>query len=97
LNNKLLLCYAADTLNKSVEEINKSLVLHCQTIRTIPLKRTQHKTVDYLEENEMQALLNAVEINSRSGVRHNALLLLLYNLQWLNAFSRAPQLCVVNN
>jgi integrase/recombinase XerD len=121
---KLLLCYAADTLNKSVEdlcveEINESLVLdfldylenkrgcsprtrnarlaairalygfiareepslllHCQTIRTIPLKRTQHKTVDYLEENEMQALLNAVEVNSRSGVRDNALLLLLYN------------------
>jgi site-specific recombinase XerD len=121
---KLLLCYAADTLNKSVEdlcveEIDESLVLdsldhlenrrgctprtrnarlaairalfgfiareepslllHCQTIRTIPLKRTQHKTVDYLEESEMQALLNVVELHSRNGVRDNALLLLLYN------------------
>lgn len=56
-----------------------SLLLHCQTIRTIPLKRTRHKTVDYLEENEMQALLNAVKLNSRNGVRDNALLLLLYN------------------
>jgi integrase/recombinase XerD len=121
---KLLLCSAADTLHKSVEDlcvedINESLVvdfldhlentrdctartrnarlaairaffgfiareepallLHCQMIRTIPLKRTQHKTVDYLEENEMQSLLNAVDLNSRTGVRDEALILLLYN------------------
>ena len=121
---KLLLCYAADTLKRSVEELcveeidesvvldfldhlentrgctprtrnarlaairalfgfiareEPSLLLHCHTIRTIPLKRTQHKTVDYLEENEMQALLNVVELNPRNGVRDNALLLLLYN------------------
>jgi len=121
---KLLLCYTADMLNKSVEELcvedmgesvvldfldhvehtrgcsartrnarlaairalfgfiareEPSLVLHCQSIRTIPLKRTEHKTVDYLEENEMQALLNAVELSSRTGVRDKALLLLLYN------------------
>lgn len=121
---KLLICYAADKLNKSaedlcVEQINESLVLdcldylenkrgctprtrnarlaairalfgfiareepslllHCQAIRIIPLKRTQHKTVGYLEENEMQALFNSVKINSRSGARDNALLLLLYN------------------
>lgn len=56
-----------------------SLLLHAQTIRTIPLKRTEHKTVDYLEEKEMQALLNAVDIDSRTGVRDKALLLLLYN------------------
>lgn len=56
-----------------------SLVLHCQKIRTIPLKCTQHNTVDYLEESEMQALLNAVELSSRTGVRDKALLLLLYN------------------
>jgi site-specific recombinase XerD len=121
---KLLLCYASDTLNKSVEELciedingslvvdfldhvehtrgcsartrnarlaairalfgfiareQPSLVLHCQRIRTIPLKRTQHKTVGYLEENEMQELLNAVDLSSRTGVRDKALVLLLYN------------------
>jgi len=121
---KLLLCYASDTLNKSVEELcvedidqslvldfldhventrmctartrnarlaairalfsfiareEPSLLLHSQMIRNIPLKRTQHKTVDYLEENEMQALLNSVDLNSRTGVRDKALLLLLYN------------------
>ena len=56
-----------------------ALLLHSQTIRTIPLKRTEHKTVDYLEEKEMQALLNAVDLHSRTGVRDKALLLLLYN------------------
>jgi len=121
---KLLLCYAADRLNKSVEELaveqideplvldfldhletsrgctprtrnarlaairalfgfiareEPSLLLHCQTIRTIPLKRTQNITIGYLEENEVQSLFNTVEINSSKGVRDNALLLLLYN------------------
>jgi len=56
-----------------------TLLLHAQTIRTIPLKRTEHKTVDYLEEKEMQALLNAVALDSRTGIRDKALLLLLYN------------------
>ena len=56
-----------------------SLLLHCQRIRTIPIKRTQHKILDYLEEIEMQALLDSVELNSRTGVRDKALLLLLYN------------------
>ena len=56
-----------------------TLLLLAQTIRTIPLKRTEHKTVDYLEDKEMQALLNAVDLHSRTGVRDKALLLLLYN------------------
>jgi integrase/recombinase XerD len=55
------------------------LLLQCQRIRTIPLKRTQHKTVEYLEEGEMQALLDAVNVNARTAVRDKALLLLLYN------------------
>lgn len=121
---KLLLCYAADTLKKSVDELNieaideplvlafldqlesargctprtrnarlaairvffafiareePALSLQCQRIRTIPLKRSEHKTVVYLEEQEMQALLDAVDINSRTGSRDRALLLLLYN------------------
>ncbi len=121
---KLLLCYAADSLSKSVdqllvEDITESRVLafldhleqrrgstqrtrnarlaairslfafiarqqpillvQCQQIRTIPLKRTQHKTIGYLEEKEIQALLDAVDVNSRTGIRDRALLLLLYN------------------
>jgi site-specific recombinase XerD len=56
-----------------------SLLPHSQTIQNIPLKRTEYKTVGYLEEKEMQALLNAVDLTSRTGVRDKALLLLLYN------------------
>lgn len=56
-----------------------TLLLLAQTIRTIPLKRTEHKTVAYLEDKEMQALLNALHLDSRTGVRDKALLLLLYN------------------
>lgn len=55
------------------------LVLQSQQIRAIPLKRTEHKVVAYLEENEMQALFDAVDINSRTGIRDRALLILLYN------------------
>ena len=56
-----------------------ALLQQCQKIRVIPLKRTQYKTVDYLEEKEMQAMLDAVDIDSRTGIRDRALLLLLYN------------------
>jgi len=55
------------------------LLVHCGQIRAIPLKRAEHKTVDYLEEKEMQAVLNAVDVNSRTGIRDRALLMLLYN------------------
>jgi len=121
---KLLLCYAADTLARSVDRLavqditekvviafldhveqqrkcspntrnarlaaigslfafiareEPALLQQCQRIRAIPLKRTQHQTVDYLEEKEMQAILDAVDSNSRTGIRDRALLLLLYN------------------
>lgn len=55
------------------------LIVHCGQIRAIPLKRAEHKIVDYLEEKEMQAILNAIDINSRTGVRDKALLMLMYN------------------
>ena len=121
---KLLLCYAADTLHRSVDEFTveaidaplvrdfldyvehergccpgtrnarlaairslfafiareqPELIQHCQQVRAIPLKRTTQKSVQYLEEGEMQAVLAAVEIGSRTGVRDQALLLMLYN------------------
>ncbi len=56
-----------------------ALLQQCQKIRAIPLKRIHHQTVDYLEEKEMQAILNAVDNKSRTGIRDKALLLLLYN------------------
>jgi len=56
-----------------------SLLLHCQTVRAIPVKRTEHKMGDHLEEKEMQGVLDGVDINSRTGIRDQALLLILYN------------------
>lgn len=55
------------------------LLVHCAQIRAIPLKRAEHKTVDYLNEKQMQALLDNVDVNSRTGMRDKALLMLLYN------------------
>jgi len=55
------------------------LLVHCAQIRAIPIKRAEHKTIDYLKEKEMQAVLNAVDVNSRTGLRDKALLMLLYN------------------
>ena len=55
------------------------LALQGQQIRSIPLKRTEHRTIEYLEEKEMQAVLDAADVKSRTGLRDRALLLLLYN------------------
>lgn len=121
---KLLLCYVADAIQKSVDSLtveditekavvgfldyleqergcgastrnarlsairslfafiareDPELVLQAQQIRTIASKRTKHKTIEYLEEKEMQSVLDAVDINSRTGLRDRALLLLTYN------------------
>ena len=40
------------------------LLLHCQKIRSIPLKRTEHKSICYLENDELKAVLDSVDINS---------------------------------
>ena len=58
---------------------NPLLLPQCQAIRAIPLKRHEHKTMTYLEENETQAVLDAVAGTARTGVRDQALLLVLYN------------------
>jgi len=55
------------------------LLVQCQQVRAIPLKRTDHKIIDYLEEKELQAVLDSIDINSRTGVRDRALFMLLYN------------------
>ena len=58
---------------------NPEFVLQSQQIRSISRKRTEHKTIEYLEEKEMQAVLNSVNIKSRTGLRDQAILLLAYN------------------
>ncbi|MDP6502995.1 MAG: tyrosine-type recombinase/integrase [Planctomycetota bacterium] len=56
-----------------------SLMLQCQRIRAIPNKRTEHKTIEHMEENETKAFLDSVSPDERNGIRDQALLLLLYN------------------
>jgi len=56
-----------------------ALLAECRRVREIPKKRTEHKQIGYLEEPEMQAILDAVEHAAVIGVRDSALLMLLYN------------------
>ena len=51
----------------------------CQVILAIPFKRADQRTVEYLEHNEMQALLAAPERSTPAGRRDHALLLTMYN------------------
>ena len=70
---------AVSSLFRFIAREEPAVLPQCQAIRAIPSKRTVHKTVDYLEEKEMQALLDAVNPGLRNGIRDKALLLLLYN------------------
>ena len=51
----------------------------CQRICEIPAKRTDHKTIEYLEDEEMKTVLESVDQRSRNGLRDFALLLFFYN------------------
>lgn len=55
------------------------MLAQCRQIRAFPLKRTGQVSIDYLEETELQALMDATDLNTRTGVRDPALLLLLNN------------------
>ncbi len=56
-----------------------TLLERCHRICEIPLKRTKHKTVVYLEDKETSALLESVDQTSRNGLRDYALLMFFYN------------------
>lgn len=56
-----------------------SLLEQCRKIRDIPCKRVEHKTAEYFDEKEIQALLDSVDKGRCIGIRDKALLLLLYN------------------
>ena len=51
----------------------------CQRICAIPTKRTEHKTLGYLDDKEMTAILESVDQSSRHGLRDYALLIFFYN------------------
>jgi site-specific recombinase XerD len=56
-----------------------TVLARCQRICTIPAMRTDHKTIEYLEDKEMTSLLQSVDRNSRNGLRDYALLMFFYN------------------
>jgi len=55
------------------------LLLQCNQVRAIPLKRTDQPAIDYLEPDELQAFLSSVDMSSRTGVRDHAMFMVLYN------------------
>lgn len=60
-------------------EKKSECLLVCQRVCAIAEKKFEHKAVEYLEDDELRALLNSIRKDSLSGLRDYALLLLLYN------------------
>ena len=58
---------------------NPVFLMQCHRIKSIQQKKTRHKIVDYLEENETQAFFESIDTVSRTGLRDKALFLSLYN------------------
>jgi site-specific recombinase XerD len=56
-----------------------SLLSQCQAVRTIPRKRDEHRSIDYLDAAEVQAIMDGIDPMSRTGLRDKALLLFLFN------------------
>jgi len=52
---------------------------HCQRILAVPFKRTRSRVVEYLEYDEIQAVLDAVDRHTAEGRRDYALLAIMFN------------------
>ena len=62
-----------------VTDQEPALMARCQRIRAISKKRTEHNAIEYLEDEEVRAVLESVDQKARRGPRDYALLLFLYN------------------
>lgn len=51
----------------------------CQRLLAIPVKRAGAREVEYLEEDEVEALLRGIDCNTATGLRDFALFLAMYN------------------
>lgn len=51
----------------------------CRITKSIPAKKMIKKEIQYLEKNEMNAILNAPSKKTRQGIRDFAILLFMYN------------------
>jgi site-specific recombinase XerD len=52
---------------------------HCQRILVIPFKRARQRTIEYLEYEEIQQILSAIDQSKDDGGRDYALLAILFN------------------
>lgn len=52
---------------------------HCQRILAVPFKRARQRVVEYLEQDEIRAILDAPDRTTLDGRRDRALLLVLFN------------------
>ena len=52
---------------------------HCQRVIAIPFKRAQQRTIEYLEYEEIQQVLSAVDRSTSDGHRDYLLLAILFN------------------
>ncbi|MBI5525762.1 MAG: site-specific integrase [Deltaproteobacteria bacterium] len=55
------------------------LASHCRSVTLIPLKKHEARLLDYLEAQEMEAIIAQPDRSTRDGRRDYAALLLLYN------------------
>jgi site-specific recombinase XerD len=65
---------AIHSLSNFVALHNPEFIQWCGEIRGIPLKKVPRPLIDYLEKDEMDALLTAPNLNSDQGVRDHAVL-----------------------
>ena len=70
---------ALHTLFRYIAGHHPEAMARCQQICVVPVKRTSHRTIEYLEDNEIGSLLNSVDPSSRNALRDCGLLLFLYN------------------
>lgn len=70
---------AIHAFSRFVSERNPEHIVWAATIRLIPFKRRDTLSMPYLEKHEMDALLDAVDRTTVTGLRDYAILLFLYN------------------
>jgi site-specific recombinase XerD len=75
-NNRLA---ALRTFFSYVASEEPAIAEQCRRICALPLKRAPVRTIPYLEQDEMDALLKAPDRTTRLGRFHYAILLFLYN------------------
>lgn len=62
-----------------VQMQHPEMLLQCQRILSIPLKKTEQRTVEYLSENVLKELLSSSNQSSKYGIRDTAIMCLLYD------------------